>query len=234
MCRHESLAAFPGRKACHRLPENNPAPRRPNTASEHDIHRPGIAGQGARAERRPNTAAHSCRASQSQDTKPRDDQTQRAYIHATGHRRARLSVDSSTPFRHSQPAFIRNSLRAGPDMGGKSTDERQHGRGTQGAHTLHGGSPALHWLCCYKPASKPEQQSHVSTRLLIYPAEGVRVLAAEHTHGSGWAVQKSRCSGQGGFTELLTAASMLTQLGAIQHTQGWRRRGVRVDCHVLG
>jgi hypothetical protein len=164
MCRHESLAAFPGRKACHRLPENNPAERRPNTASEsHIYHQPGIAEQGARAERRPNTAAHSRRASQSWSTKPRDDQTQRTYRHATGHRRGRLSVDSSTPIRHSQPALIRNSLRAGPDMGGKSTDERQHRRGTQGAHTRRGGSPALHWLCCYKPASKPELQSHVST-----------------------------------------------------------------------
>jgi hypothetical protein len=48
------------------------------------IHQPGIAEQGARAERRPNTAAHSRRASQSGSTKPRDDQTQRAYRHATG------------------------------------------------------------------------------------------------------------------------------------------------------
>lgn len=125
------------------------------------IHRPGIAEQGARAERRPNTAAHSRRASQSQSTKPRDDHTQRAYRHATGHRRARLSVDSSTPSRPSQPAFIRNSLRAGPDMGGKSTDERQHGRGTQGAHTLHAVG-ALLYIGCAATSLQASQSSRAT------------------------------------------------------------------------
>lgn len=58
----------------------------------------------------------------------------------------------------------------------------------------------------------------MSTRLLIYLAEGVKVLAALHAHGSGRDVQKSRCSGYSGYIELLTAASMPTQLGAMLQT----------------
>lgn len=75
----------------------------------------------------------------------------------------------------------------------------------------------------------------MSTRLLIDLAEGVKVLAALHAHGSGRDVQKSRCSGYSGYIELLTAASMPTQLGAMLQTWlGERRKGVRVSCHVLG
>ncbi len=71
--------------------------------------------------------------------------------------------------------------------------------------------------------SKPEQQSHVSTRLLIYPAEGVKVLTAAHTHRSGAAVQKSRLLSTSGAVELLASATLLLQLGADHKT--WGERG---------